>query len=272
MALNPINQALAEFDSKNPMPSPQDTQAIRAWRARRNTVQESARADQNLKYQVEHATLFAKCNNCLGGSAEQIQAQKDAVAVAREKHNAVQAMNKAEKEAYVAAAAIYSPPASKQSRDFYAKVVHSNNALPILLNVQKAVDENPSVIAARASVARILINELPPELTPQQREATIKGNVNYSASPESRQKSRESAKSSEQLFGAIAQISRFVEEAEANNPSVTVVAQANSATSPNIGATPGSGSGKAAPVAKLKPNKKKGRAGGATVSKLKKRR
>ena len=229
MKSNPVHAALAAFDSKNPMPSLQDTQAIRAWRARRNIAKESAEADRNLEYQVELSYGRATCNNCLYGSAEWIQSRKDAAAAARDKDSASRAVLKTEKEAYVAAAAIYSPPATKQSRDFYAKVVHSNNALPILLNVQKAVDENPSVIAARASLARILINEIPPE----QREATIKGNVNYSASPEVRARHRESAKSSDQLFGAIAQISRFVEEAEANNPSVPVVAQTQSATSPN---------------------------------------
>ncbi len=176
----------------------------------------------------------------------------------------MRAMSKAEKEAYVAAAAIHTPPAAKQNRNFYAKVVNSGNAKSIFLSVQKAVDENPSVIAARASVGRALANEQPPG----KREAWFNSDEN-SFSLKAREKQRESA-SEEQVFGGIAAISRFVEEAEANNPSVTVVAQTQSATSPNIKAAPKSGS--AAPVATLKPNKKKGRAGRATVSKLKKRR
>ncbi len=257
--INLVFEALAAFDSKNPMPSHQDAQAILAWRARRNTVEESARAVRNLSRNVEHAIKFAKCDNCLAYSAEWIQSRKAAADAARDKDNAVRAMSKAEKEAYVAAAAIHTPPAAKQNRNFYAKVVNSGNAKSIFLSVQKAVDENPSVIAARASVGRALANEQPPG----KREAWFNSDEN-SFSLKAAVKQRESA-SAEQVMGALAAISRFVEEAEANNPSVTVVAQTQSATSPNIKAAPKSGS--ATPVAKPKPTKTKGR---PSVSRLKK--
>ena len=238
-----FDKAVKEFESKNPQPSPQDTEAIRAWRARRRTAEESDRADRNLSLNLDASVKFAKCNNCAYGTAEWIQSRKDAADAARDKDNAVRAMNKALKEAYVAAAAIYSPPATNRSRDFYAKAVHSGNPSSIYLSVQKAVDEDPSVIAARASVARVLANEQPPG----KREAWINSDEN-SFSSKAAVKQRESAKSSDQLFGAIAQISRFVEEAEAIKPavikpSVIVAAQAQSAMRP-LGATP---------VARLKP-------------------
>jgi hypothetical protein len=241
-----FDKAVKEFESKNPQPSPQDTEAIRAWRARRRTAEESDRADRDLSRNLDASVKFAKCNNCAYGTAEWIQSRKDAADAARDKDNAVRAMNKALKESYVAAAAIYSPPATNRSRNFYAKAVHSGNPSSIYLSVQKAVDEDPSVIAARASVARVLANEQPPG----KREAWINSDEN-SFSSKAAVKQRESTLKSgnpDNLLGAIAQISRFVEEAEAIKPaviepSVIVAAQAQSAMRP-LGATP---------VARLKP-------------------
>ena len=151
--------------------------------------------------------------------------------------NLRRSLDAAIREATIAATSyLYGPPGSKGDRDALREAMSNSKSKAIYYyRIEKVVDANPAVIAARATVSTFLANEKPPE----QRAAWLDSTSN-AYSPKM------------QEYYRVHNLKQWgVSEAEANQPFVPavaqpLVAQPQSATGP----------GGATPVAPPKPPKK----------------
>jgi hypothetical protein len=215
-----MDEAGKEFLSKNPNPGTNDAQTYNAWSAGYNAARTLAFDNYALRKKAAW-----EANQASGGrTTPEAQAKgKAAYNAVFDMDNARRAMDAAIAVANNAAtSAIYGPPNSKEARDALREAMSNSKSKAIYYNrIQKAVDENPSVIAARAAVSTLLANNKPPE----QRAAWLNSDSNV-FSP------RMSA-----YYRAQALKQAGVSDAEANKLVATVVAQTQSATGPT-GTTP----------------------------------
>jgi len=220
-----MEEAGKEFLSKNPNPGTSDAAVYNEWGARLQAAKNLARDNEYLKNDAARAAIDVGPNDCKCkyGSAEMALARKAASDFVFAEANVHRAREAAIREATIAAtSAIYGPPNSKEARDALREGMSSFKAKAIYYNrIQKSVDENPSVIAARAEVSTLYANQLPPE----KRAAWLNSDSNV-WSP---RMSAYYRANNLQKAGA--------SDAEANKIVATVVAQAQSATGPT-GTTP----------------------------------
>lgn len=248
-----MDEAGKEFISKNPQPDTSDAQVYNEWSARYNAARTLAFDNYALsKKAARDANQAQSVGVAKGkwkvGSVEWVNAGKAASAAVFDTASSRRSMDAVILAATIAAtSAIYGPPNSKEARDALRETMSNSKSKAIYYyRIQKAVDENPAVIAARAAVSTRLASELPPE----KRAAWLNSTSNVYSPRMS------------EYYRAHNLKQAGVSEAEANQPFVPVVAQPQSATGPT-------GPGVATPVAKPKPPKKVAR---PPVSKLKKRR
>lgn len=215
-----MDEAGKEFISKNPQPDTSNAQVYNEWGARYNAATKLAFDNYFLKKEAAWAA-----NQASGGvSTPEAQAKGKAASDAVfEWANLRRSMDEAIRAATIAAtSAIYGPPGSKGDRDALREAMSNSKSKAIYYyRIQKAVDDNPSVIAARAAASTFLANKNPPE----KRAAWLDSTSNVY-----------SPKMSE--YYRVHNLKQAgVSEAEANQPFVPVVAQVQSATGPG-GATP----------------------------------